>query len=86
MLGMSPQHPSKHHKGTGSRMVYAIFDDEAMAAKAVDELVESDFTLDHICVLMREGPPHSNVTELPVDVKSKVARGVKVGTALGVVG
>jgi hypothetical protein len=67
-------------------MVHGIFETEKSAAKAVDELIESDFTRDHICVLMRSGAENPKIHELPVDVKSKVAPGIKIGTALGAVG
>ena len=67
-------------------LVYAVFLDDKNAAKAVDELIESDFTRDHICVLLREGQEDPHVSEVPVDVKSKVAQGVAVGSALGAVG
>jgi uncharacterized membrane protein len=67
-------------------LVYAMFDDDKTAAKAVDALVEADFTREHISVLLREPASEAAVKELPVDVKSKVGRGVKVGAALGAIG
>lgn len=37
-------------------MAYAVFDDDQLAARAVDALVQHDFTMADICVLLRATP------------------------------
>lgn len=63
--------------------VYALFWDEADAAKAVEGLVEAEFSPDEICVLMRE---RAHARRVPLRVKTGIARGALVGAALGAVG
>ena len=67
-------------------LVYAIFDTHKGAAKAVDALVESDFAVDDVCVLFREGPEGAPIEELPVDVKTGIGPGMAIGATLGVLG
>ena len=67
-------------------LAYAIFDTHRRAAKAVDALVESDFSMKDLCVLCREGAEGTAIEELPVDIKTAVGPGMAIGAALGVVG
>ena len=69
-----------------SVLTYAIFDNEKQAARAVDALVENDFTMDDICVLLREGPEGAVVEEMPMEVKTEVGPGMVIGAAVGAVG
>ena len=65
---------------------YAIFDNEKQAARAVDALVENDFTMDEICVLLRAGPEGTAVEEMAMEVKTEVGPGMAIGAAVGAVG
>lgn len=67
-------------------LAYAIFDTEKAAARAVDALVESDFAVDDVCVLFREGPEGAPIEELPVDVKTGIGPGMAIGATLGLLG
>jgi hypothetical protein len=69
-----------------SVLAYAIFDTEKQAARAVDALVENDFTMRDICVLLREGPEGAAVEEMPMEVKTAVGPGMAIGAAVGAVG
>lgn len=68
------------------KLVYCIVDDERLAAKAIDALVNADFTRDEICVLLRPGPKGGHVEEIPLEVHTEVGHGMVIGSALGALG
>ena len=63
--------------------VYGVFGEEQAASDAVQHLVDADFPSDDIRAMMQKGEQSE---ELPVEGRPSVARGIAVGSTLGIIG
>lgn len=67
-------------------LIYAIFSSEPQAQRAIEKLVDSEFSASNIYVLMRTTEQHAKVQEVPVRTKTMVGPGVAIGATLGAIG
>ncbi len=69
-----------------STLIFAIFNTESQAEKAVKALVKEEFSADNIHVLMRQPGAPGDVASATVRTKTLVGPGVAIGTTLGAIG